>query len=62
MADCVGVLIWFFQFFLLPGYDIITYPGLTISIIAEFSLSLWLLIKGVKEPKPAISGEIGRTV
>jgi len=55
MADCVGVLIWFFQFFLLPGYDMITYPGLAISFIAEFSLSLWLLIMGVKEPKTAIA-------
>ncbi|HEY5556264.1 DUF4386 domain-containing protein [Acetobacterium sp.] len=48
IADFFGVMIWFFQFFLLPGYDIITYPGLAISFIAEFSLSLWLLIKGVK--------------
>jgi len=53
MADCAGCLIWFFQFFLLPGYDIITYPGLAIGFIAEFSLSLWLLIKGVKEPLPS---------
>jgi len=49
MADCVGCLIWFFQFFLLPGYDIITYPGLAIGFIAEFSLSLWLIFIGVKE-------------
>ncbi len=27
MADFVSVMIWFFQFFLLPGLDIITYPG-----------------------------------
>lgn len=54
MADFVGVLIWFFQFFLFPGYEIITYPGFAISFIAEFSLSLWLLIMGVKEPKPAV--------
>lgn len=53
MADCAGCLIWFFQFFLLPGYDIITYPGLAIGFAAEFSLSLWLLIKGAKEPLPA---------
>jgi len=39
----------------LPGYDMITYPGLAISFIAEFSLSLWLLIIGVKEPKSAIA-------
>lgn len=55
IADFFGVMIWFFQYFLLPGYDIITYPGLAIGFIAEFSLSLWLIIKGVKEQKPAIA-------
>ena len=55
MADCFCVLIWFFQFFLLPGYEIITYPGFAISFAAEFSLSLWLLIMGVKEPIPVQS-------
>ena len=54
IADFFGVMIWFFQFFLLPGCVIITYPGLAIGFIAEFSLSLWLLIKGVEE-KPAIA-------
>jgi len=52
MADFVSVMIWFFQFFLLPEYDIISYPGLAISLIAEFSLSLWLIIKRVKEQEP----------
>ena len=61
IADFFGVMIWFFQYFLLPGVDIITYPGLAIGFIAEFSLSLWLIIKGVKEQKPAIAEEIGRT-
>ena len=61
IADFFGVMIWFLQYFLLPGLDIITYPGLAIGFIAEFSLSLWLIIKGVKEQKPAIAGEIGRT-
>jgi hypothetical protein len=58
IADFVSVMIWFFQFFFLPGYDIITYPGLAISFIAEFSLSLWLLIKGGKEPEPAITASL----
>jgi hypothetical protein len=53
IADFFGVMIWFFQFFLLPGFDIITYPGLAIGFIAEFSLSLWLMIKGITEQKPA---------
>ena len=52
IADFIGIMIWFFQFFLLPGYDIITYPGLAISFLAEFSLSLWLIIKRVKDQEP----------
>ena len=59
MADCVGCLIWFFQFFLLPGWDIITYPGLAIGFIAEFSLSLWLILMGVKEQHPAATKASG---
>jgi hypothetical protein len=51
MIDCFAILIWFFQFFLLPGLEVISYPGLAISAIAEFSLTLWLLIKGVKPPE-----------
>jgi hypothetical protein len=49
IADFFGVLIWFFQFFLFPGYEVITYPGLAVSFIAEVSLTFWLLIKGVKK-------------
>jgi hypothetical protein len=56
IADSAGVLVWFLQFFLLPGMDIITYPGLAIGFAAEFSLSLWLIIKGVKTPDPAADG------
>jgi hypothetical protein len=52
MADCVGVLIWFFQFFLLPDFAIITYPGLAVSFCAEFSLTFWLIIKRVKDQAP----------
>jgi len=51
MIDCFAILGWFFQFFLLPNYEVISYPLLMISLIAEFSLTLWLLIKGVKTPK-----------
>ncbi len=54
LLDFISVLIWFSQFFLFPGYDVITYPGLVISFIAEFSLSLWLLIKGIKDQKPGL--------
>ena len=52
MVDCVGILIWFFQFFLLPSYPAISYPSYAIGFIAELSLGLWLLIKGVNERKP----------
>jgi hypothetical protein len=47
ILDCFAILIWFFQFFLFPGYETINYPFLAISFIAEASLCLWLLIKGV---------------
>jgi len=46
MIDCFAILIWFFQFFLLPDYEVISYPCLAVSFLAEFSLTLWLLIKG----------------
>ena len=48
IVDFAGILFRFFQFFLLPGHDTIAYPGLVASLVAEFSLSLWLLIMGVK--------------
>ena len=56
ILDFFGVLIWFFQFFLFPGYALLSYPGLAVSFIAEISLSLWLLIKGVKDQKPPLVG------
>jgi Domain of unknown function (DUF4386) len=52
MVDCVGILIWFFQVFLFPSYPMISYPSFVIGFIAELSLGLWLLIKGVQEQKP----------
>ena len=60
MADCVGVLITFFQFFLLPELDAIAYPGMAVGLVAEFSLSLRLIIKGVKVQEPAMAGQEGR--
>ena len=60
MADCVGVMITFFQFFLLPDLGMIAYPGMAVGFIAEFSLSLWLIIKGVKVQGPAMAGQEGR--
>lgn len=51
ILDFFGNLSWFLQFFLLPGYGILAYPGNAISFIAEISLTLWLLIMGVKNQK-----------
>jgi hypothetical protein len=51
IADGFGLIIYVLQRFLLPGFDVLSYPSLMISFIAELSLSLWLLIKGVKEQK-----------
>ena len=48
MVDCFAILIYFLQFFLLPDLKIIAYPCYVISAISEFSLTFWLLIKGVK--------------
>lgn len=59
IADCFGVMITFFQFFLLPDLSMISYPGYAIGLIAEFSLSLWLIIKGVKAQDIAIVQEGG---
>jgi hypothetical protein len=49
IIDCFGELIWVFQFFLFPGFEAITYPGFAVGFIAEMSLSIWLLIRGVKD-------------
>ena len=51
ILDFFGNLSWFLQFFLLPDYGILAYPGNAISFIAEISLTLWLLIMGVKNQK-----------
>jgi hypothetical protein len=55
IADGFGLLIYVCQRFLLPGYEVISYPCMVVGFIAEISLSLWLLIKGVKDPKPGLA-------
>lgn len=47
ILDFFAILIWFVQFFLFPAYEAISYPGLALSFVAEGSLCLWLLVKGV---------------
>ena len=49
IADGVSLLICFFQLWFFPGYEKMTYPLYPIMFVAEFGLSLWLIIKGVKD-------------
>lgn len=49
ILDFFGNMSWFLQYFLLPGYGVLALPGNAIGFIAEISLTLWLLFKGVKE-------------
>lgn len=51
MVHCFTWLSTFFQPFLFPGFDAITYVSYPLGLIAEFGLTLWLLIKGVTEQK-----------
>lgn len=49
IIDGVCMLICFFQLWLFPGHERLTYPLYPVMFIAEFGFGLWLLIKGVKE-------------
>jgi Domain of unknown function (DUF4386) len=51
MVECFGWLLHPLQFFLFPSYTVINYLSFSIGFIGEFSLTLWLLIKGAKEQK-----------
>ena len=58
MIHCVAWLANFLQFFLFPGYEVIHYLTYPLGFISEFGLTLWLLIMGAKDQKPA-SVEVG---
>jgi hypothetical protein len=47
MVHCVAWLTTFLQIFLFPDYTAVTYISYPLGFIAEFGLTLWLLIKGV---------------
>jgi hypothetical protein len=47
IVDGFAMLIWFLQFFLFPGYEVISTLGLAVGFVAEGLLCLWLLIKCV---------------
>ena len=51
ILDFFGNISWFLQGFFLPDQSILAYPGNIISLIAEISLTAWLLIMAVKEQK-----------
>jgi len=53
MVHCFTWVSTFFQSFLFPGFDAITYVSWPLGFIAEVGLTLWLLIMGAKDPKPA---------
>lgn len=52
IVDCFGLQIYVLQRFLFPAYPAIAYPCWVIGFLAEVSLTLWLLIKGVRDQKP----------
>jgi hypothetical protein len=51
MIHFVGWTMTTLQFFLFPGFDVITYLTYPLGFISEFGLTLWLLIMGIKEQK-----------
>ena len=46
-----GFLIEGLQYFLLPDYEVISYPGSVVAFIGEFAFCGWLLLKGAKIPE-----------
>lgn len=47
MLAAIGFLMQGFQYFLLPNNDVVSTVGSVVSIIGEFAICGWLLIKGV---------------
>ncbi len=51
MIHCCTWLMTSLQYFLFPGFTAITYVSYPLGFIAEFGLTLWLLVMGAKEQK-----------
>jgi hypothetical protein len=51
MVHCCTWLMTSLQFFLFPDFTAITYVSYPLGFLAEFGLSLWLLVMGVKAQK-----------
>ena len=59
MIHCCTWLMTSLQFFLFPSFKAITYVSYPLGFIAEFGLSGWLLIMGVKDQKPVpVDGQL----
>jgi hypothetical protein len=54
MIHFIGWTLSFFQFFLFPGLQALTYVTYPLGLISELGLTLWLLIMGAKERVPAL--------
>ena len=52
LLDGVGVLVWFLQALLAPGYPAISYPSWALGFIAEVGFALWLLVRGAPPAEP----------
>jgi hypothetical protein len=57
MIHFVGWLMTFLQFFLFPSFGAITYISYPLGFISEVGLTLWLLIMGAKDQKPALADD-----
>jgi hypothetical protein len=55
MLHCAFWLMTFLQFFLFPDFNAIIYISYPLGFAAEFGLSLWLMLGGVKTPKTSLS-------
>mgnify|MGYP001191676100 FL=1 len=53
LVECFAWLMFPVQFFFFPGNVVLTYVSSVAGFIGEFSLTLWLLIMGAKDQKPA---------
>jgi hypothetical protein len=53
MIHCLTWTSTFFQVFLFPGFEALHYVSWPLGFIAEVGLTLWLLVMGAKDQKPA---------
>lgn len=57
MIHCFTWLSYVLLFFLFPDFTAITYVSWLLGFIAEFGLTLWLLIMGAREQKPVLADD-----